>query len=342
MTAARNRVPDGMMSEIFRKPRKSCMSFRPDPFLLCLLATLGVATVLPCRGAAVPFFTTLAVVLIALMFFLQGARLSRAAVVEGMTAWKLHLTILGCTFLLFPLLGLGLRAVMPGLLSNDVWMGVLFLCCLPSTVQSSIAFTSIARGNVPAAVCSATASNIAGIFITPILVGLVLAKQGGQTGGGLSIILQLLLPFVAGQVLQPWVGEWARRNRKLLSFSDRGSILVVVYTAFSEAVVNGLWHRLPPTQLAAIAAVDCGLLAAVLLVTRYGSQMMGWSREDEITIIFCGSKKTLASGVPMANVLFPSATVGLVVLPLMLYHQIQLFVCAILARRFAREAESHE
>ena len=316
------------------------MPFKLDPFLLSLLATLGIATVVPCQGAAVPIFKNLAILLIALMFFLQGARLSRAAVITGLTAWRLHLTILACTFVLFPLLGLAMHALMPGLLLPDVWTGILFLCCLPSTVQSSIAFTSIGRGNVPAAVCAATASNILGIFITPVLVGLVLAKQGAQSGGALNIVVQLLLPFIAGQILQPWIGGWAKRHKKLLSFSDRGSILVVVYTAFSEAIVQGLWHRLPLSQIGTIAVVDSVLLALVLLITSLGSRALGYSREDEVAIVFCGSKKTLASGVPMANVLFPTASVGLVVLPLMLYHQIQLFVCAILAQRFAREADN--
>ncbi|GBR08398.1 bile acid:sodium symporter family protein [Acetobacter oeni] len=318
------------------------MLFKPDPFLLSLIVTLIIATILPCHGAAVPVFQWLAIIVIAIMFFLQGARLSRTAVVNGLTAWKLHLTILACTFALFPLLGLALHALAPGLLLDDVWMGVLFLCCLPSTVQSSIAFTSIGRGNVPAAVCSATASNIAGIFITPLLVGLVLAKHGAQSGGVMGIVLQLLLPFVAGQLLQPWIGGWAHRNKKLLSMTDRGSILIVVYTAFSEAIVQGLWHRLPLEQLAIIALVDTLLLVTVLTVTTFGSRMLGFSREDEVAIVFCGSKKTLASGVPMANVLFPAASVGFVVLPLMLYHQIQLFVCAWIARRFARQAEISE
>ncbi|OUI91736.1 bile acid:sodium symporter [Acetobacter persici] len=270
------------------------------------------------------------------MFFLQGARLSRKAVVDGVMAWRLHLIILACTFVLFPLLGLAAHALAPGLLQNDVWMGVLFLCCLPSTVQSSIAFTSIGGGNVPAAVCAATASNIAGIFITPFLVGLVLSKHGGSSGNVLNIVFQLLLPFLLGQLLQPWIGGWAHRNKKLLSLTDRGSILIVVYTAFSEAVMQGLWHRLPLSQLGLIALVDFLLLVCVLLITAYGSRMAGVPLRDEIAIVFCGSKKTLASGVPMANVLFPASSVGLIVLPLMIYHQIQLFVCAVLARKFAR------
>lgn len=315
--------------------------FRLDPFLIGLICTIFLATVLPCHGAAVPVFQWLAILVIALMFFLQGARLSRKAVVDGVMAWRLHLIILACTFVLFPLLGLAAHALMPGLLQNDVWLGVLFLCCLPSTVQSSIAFTSIGGGNVPAAVCAATASNIAGIFITPFLVGLVLSKHGGASGNVMNIVFQLLLPFILGQLLQPWIGKWAHRNKKLLSFTDRGSILIVVYTAFSEAVMQGLWHRLPLSQLGLIALVDFLLLVCVLLITAYGSRLAGVPLRDEIAIVFCGSKKTLASGVPMANVLFPAASVGLIVLPLMIYHQIQLFVCAVLARKFARMTQEN-
>lgn len=309
--------------------------FRLDPFLIGLICTILLATFLPCHGAAVPVFHWLTIAVIALMFFLQGARLSRKAVAEGVMAWRLHVIILACTFVLFPLLGLAAHALVPGLLENDVWLGMLFLCCLPSTVQSSIAFTSIGGGNVPAAVCAATASNIAGIFITPFLVGLLLSKHGGTSGNVLDIVFQLLLPFVLGQLLQPWIGGWATRNKKLLSLTDRGSVLIVVYTAFSEAVMQGLWHRLPLGQLGMIALVDFLLLVCVLLLTTYGSRLAGVPLRDEIAIVFCGSKKTLASGVPMANVLFPPASVGLIVLPLMIYHQIQLFVCAVLARKFA-------
>ena len=313
------------------------LMLKPDPFLISLVCTVILATVLPCRGAAVPLFQDLAIAVIAVMFFMQGARLSREAVVGGLVNWRLHLAILLCTFALFPLLGLGLHALFPNMLHPSVWLGILFLCCLPSTVQSSIAFTSIARGNVPAAVCAATTSNILGIFITPILTGLVLARHGTASGQGgvVAIMLQLLLPFVLGQVLQPWLGKWAHRNKRLLSMTDRGSILIVVYTAFSEAVVQGLWHQMPLSQIGLIMLADSILLALVLLITMSGSRILGFPREDEIAIVFCGSKKTLASGVPMANVLFPAATVGLVVLPLMIFHQIQLFVCAVLARRYA-------
>lgn len=317
---------------------------RPDPFLLALIATLVLASVLPCHGQATAYFHILTIVVIALMFFLQGARLSRQAMLSGLGHWRLHLCIFASTFLLFPLLGLGLHALLPHLLTPTLWLGILFVCALPSTVQSSIAFTSIGRGNVPAAVCSATASNLLGIAVTPLLVGLLLSRNGGGVSSQavLDIVLQLLLPFVVGQLLQPLIGGWAKRNRRLLSFTDRGSILIVVYTAFSEAVIQGIWQKLPLSMLGTLLLVDAGLLALALLTTRYGARLLGFSREDEIAIVFCGSKKTLASGVPMAGVLFPPATVGMVVLPLMVFHQIQLFVCAVMARRYGSREDAAE
>ncbi|MDI2090472.1 bile acid:sodium symporter family protein [Commensalibacter oyaizuii] len=309
-----------------------------DPFLISLISTVLLASFFPCYGSGVIFFDHLATIAIALMFFLQGARLSRGAMLEGLLHWRLHLLIFVCTFIMFPILGIMLHLLFPHLLMPGLWSGVIFLCCLPSTVQSSIAFTSIARGNVPAAICSATASNLLGVFVTPLLVGIIFSSNQGhlQPGGSLDIVYQLLLPFIIGQLLQPWIGDWALRNKRLLSFSDRGSILVVVYSAFSEAVNMGLWHKLDVEQLVYVLCIDTVLLFLVLGITALISKVLGFSLADRISIVFCGSKKTLASGVPIANVLFPTSAVGVIVLPLMIFHQIQLFVVTILARYCAK------
>jgi sodium/bile acid cotransporter 7 len=279
---------------------------------------------------------------IALLFFLHGAKLSREAVIAGATNWRLHLCVLASTFVLFPLLGWVLKPVLLPLVTPALYVGILFLCTLPSTVQSSIAFTSIARGNVPAAVCSASASSLIGIVVTPLLTGLMMQAHGqdGMSWHAVgSIVLQLFVPFVAGQVAQRWMGGWVQRHRPLIGLVDQGSILLVVYTAFSAAVLQGLWKQLPLPVLGGLLVVNAALLAVALLSTRYGARALGFEREDEITIVFCGSKKSLASGVPMANVLFPASTLGMVVLPLMLFHQMQLMVCAVLARRYARRVE---
>jgi sodium/bile acid cotransporter 7 len=313
--------------------------FLPDGFTCCLVLTVLLASLLPCSGLGASLFGGLTDVAIGLLFFLHGAKLSREAVVAGLTNWKLHALVLASTFIFIPIVGLLLRPVLAPLVTPDLYLGILFLCCLPSTVQSSIAFTSIARGNVPAAICAASASSLLGIFITPLLVGLVISAQGG--GGAMSwtsvgaIVVQLLLPFLAGQVAQRWIGGWVGRHAPMLSFVDRGSILLVVYTAFSAAVLQGLWHQLPLPVLGGLLVVNAVILAGALLVTRYSARALGFSREDEITIVFCGSKKSLASGVPMARVLFAGHPLGMIVLPIMVFHQMQLMVCAVLARHYA-------
>ena len=323
----------------------SLRRFLPDNFTLCLIATVITASVLPCRGDAAHAFEWLTNLAIALLFFLHGAKLSREAVVAGMTHWRLHLVVLASTFVLFPVLGVLLKPVLSTLVTPALYVGILFLCTLPSTVQSSIAFTSIARGNVPAAVCSASASSLIGIVVTPLLTGLVVQTQGQ---GGMSwhsvgdIVLQLFVPFLAGQIAQRWIGGWVQRHRPLIGLVDQGSILLVVYTAFSAAVLQGLWKQLPLPVLGGLLIVNAILLAAALLITRYGARALGFKREDEITIVFCGSKKSLASGVPMANVLFPAHALGMIVLPLMLFHQMQLMTCAVLARRYAKQMEANK
>jgi sodium/bile acid cotransporter 7 len=269
-------------------------------------------------------------------------------VIAGITHWRLHLLILASTFVLFPLFGVGFARLLPAaILPTSLATGVVFLCCLPSTVQSSIAFTSVARGNVAAAVCAASASNLFGIFITPVLAAGALWAAGfgvvalGAKGAGSpldqaeAIALQLLLPFVAGQIARIWIAGWMKRHAKLVGLVDRGSILLVVYGAFSDAVVHDIWHKVSLLQIVLLLGVCAVLLALVLLATTFAARRLGFDKADEIAIVFCGSKKSLASGVPMASILFPAASVGLIVLPLMLFHQLQLMACAVIAQRYA-------
>lgn len=312
-------------------------TFRPDPFIVALLIAAALGLLLPAQGVFATVVNWLKVFSIALLFFLQGVRLERAAVVKGFTQWRLQLLTLASTFIVFPLLGLGLFLAFPGFLSESLWLGVLFLCALPSTVQSSIAFTSIARGNVAAAVCAATASNLLGIFITPLLVAALLNRHSeiAPLEQIQQIIVQLLVPFIAGQIASRWLRPWAKRNAKVLTFTDRGSIVLVVYAAFSAAVLAGAWTALRPIELVKILGLSAGLLAVVLLFTRFTTRALRFTKPDEIAVVFCGSKKSLATGVPMANILFPVHMVGLAILPIMVFHQLQLMVCAMLARRYA-------
>jgi len=309
-----------------------------DPFLLTLIATVGLATVLPCAGRFAVIMEWITNAGIVLLFFLHGTRLSRQAILDGISAWKIHALALGTTFIFFPIIGLCLRAVSQSWLNPVIADGLVFLCLLPSTVQSSIAFTSIARGNVPAAVCSASASNVLGIFVTPVLVGFTLmtGRRGGFSFDALvSIMLQLLLPFVLGHLSRPLTARFVNRHKSILGKVDRGTILLVVYTAFSAAVIEGLWHKYSLADLGWTVALNALILALALLFTRWAAKSAGLNTADETAVVFCGSKKSLASGVPMASVLFPKALLGPMVLPLMLFHQMQLMVCAVLAQRYA-------
>jgi solute carrier family 10 (sodium/bile acid cotransporter), member 7 len=320
----------------------SRLRFLPDNFTLALIGTLILASLLPCRGAALGAVDHLTNVAIAALFFLHGAKLSRQAVIAGASHWRLHALVLLTTFVLFPLFGLALKPLLSPLVTPTLYAGILFLCTLPSTVQSSIAFTAIAKGNVPAAVCSASASSIIGILVTPLVVSLVLSSHIGSGSAWITIaeiMVQLFLPFICGQFLRPLIGGWLERNENIVGMVDRGSILLIVYSAFSEAVDQGLWHQIPPSALAGLFVADGVLLAAALITTGLVSKWLGFERADRVTIVFCGSKKSLSQGITMAKVIFASHSVGAAILPLMLFHQIQLMVCAALAQRWGRGAE---
>ncbi|WP_019939024.1 bile acid:sodium symporter family protein [Bordetella sp. FB-8] len=317
--------------------------FLPDRFVCLILLTVLLASVLPAHGVGIKISGAAANLAVALLFFLHGARLSRESIVAGLTHWRLHLTIFSATFIMFPILGLLLRPVLEPLVTPDLYAGILFLCCLPSTVQSSIAFTAVARGNVPAAVCSASGSSLLGILLTPLLVGVVITSGSSvhmSFGVIETIMLQLLLPFILGQALRGWIGRWVHRRGAMLKWVDQGSILLVVYTAFSEAVSQGLWHNTPFVSLLGLIGCSLIILVLALLLSNAAGKALGFSLPDRITLLFCGSKKSLATGVPMAQVIFAGQAVGAIVLPLMVFHQIQLMVCAALASRYAKRPES--
>jgi sodium/bile acid cotransporter 7 len=310
-----------------------------DTFLLALLAVVAAAAVFPATGAAADALDVATKIAIGLLFLLYGARLSPIEALHGLRQWRLHLLVPAATFVAFPILGLLARTLVPSVLTPGLYTGVLFLCLVPSTVQSSIAFTSIAHGNVPAAIVSASLSNMLGVVLTPLLVVLLMQTSGGpqiDASAVLDIVLQLLLPFVAGQLLRPWLGKWVHRHPVVTKAFDRGSILLVVYTAFSMSMAEHVWSTVNPWRVVAVAGVCAALLAVMLGVTVGLSRLARLNRADTMVVLFCGSKKSLASGLPMALVFFGTGAVGLIMLPLILFHQIQLFVCAVIATRMSR------
>ena len=309
-----------------------------DRFTAGLLIAILCAVLIPCRGWGETLFRHLGDMAVMLLFFLYGAKLSRRAVVEGMLHWKLQGLVACSTFILFPLVGFLILLFAKPFLTSELSIGILYVCFLPSTVQSSIAFTSIAGGNVAAAVCSASVSSLLGVFLTPLFVGLFL--NVGGTGlswvSFMDICLVILFPFVAGQVAQKWIGNWVRQHKNITGWTDQSTIWIIIYTAFSHAVVQGVWGNISGESLGSVLVVCAILLLTIISLTSWLSKIFGFNREDRISIIFCGSKKSMATGIPMMNVLFAGSPLGIIVIPLMVFHQMQLMVCAVLARRWKK------
>lgn len=311
-----------------------------DPYVLALLGTVGLAALLPARGQAATVADGAATAAVALLFFLYGARLSTREALDGLRHWRLHLTVLVCTFLLFPLLGLAARGLVPTLLTPPLYSGLLFLCLVPSTIQSSIAFTSIARGNVPAAICAGSFSSLIGIVLTPLLAAALL----GSSAGGFSptpssrSFSSCCCPSSSDSSCAAGSAASSCATGRCWAASTAARSCSSSTPPSARAWPCGIWHQVSVPRLGALLAVEAVLLAVMLLVSWYGARRLGFGRADRIAIQFAGSKKSLAAGLPMASVLF-GAQAGLAVLPLMLFHQMQLMVCAVLARRRAAQTE---
>lgn len=304
-----------------------------DGYVLALLGMVALACVFPARGAAVAPTQAITNIAIGVLFFLYGARLSRDETKDGIRHWRLHVLILASTFALFPVLGLLLKAATAPFLPAALVSGLLFLTLLPSTVQSSVTFTSLARGNVAGAICSASFSNMLGVVLTPLLVVALMGEAGHiSLESAERLVVQLLLPFVVGQLAHDRLGGFLARHKQGLTYLDRFGIMLVVYSAFSEGMREDMWSKVTAWQVGALILISLALLAVVMSVSVWAAKRAGFSRADQITTVFCGSKKSMASGLPMAAVLFTGTNIGLLVLPLMLFHQIQLIVCAQVAR----------
>ncbi len=314
---------------------------RLDWFLIGLVAMPVIASLFPVRDLGATIVEHATTVAVCLLFFLHGAKLSPSEAAKSFANWRFQLLVFGATFVLFPVLGVGFSTFGGAFLSPELVTGLVFVSILPSTVQSSIAFTSMARGNVGLAVSSASLSNMVGVLITPLLAALLLGGAVHITGSSiLGIVGQLVVPFVLGQLLHNRISPWLRSHSSVVKFVDSGSVLLVVYGAFSASVVDGLWTVVGPTELALVVAVSAVLLAVVMVVLTLVATLTKMPRADWIVLLFCGSKKSQVSGVPMATLLFPAAALGTTILPLMIFHLFQLLVCSVLARALGRKAEA--
>jgi sodium/bile acid cotransporter 7 len=316
------------------------MKFKFDWFLKGMLFAVGLAFLWPAPGAHSGFLhpELLNKTGIALIFFLNGLGLSLMALRDGALRWKVHLLIQSSTFLIFPLLGWGLIKLTGGRMSVDLQTGFFYLCALPSTVSSSVALTVAARGNVPVAVFNATLSSLIGVVLTPLWMGWILGHSGTDFAVApviMDLLLWLVLPLVLGQLARPLLSAWFSRNRSRILIVDRLTILTLVYTSFSDSVQQGIWSHygfIVPVEMIIGTSV---LLFTVLLLIRALSNPFDLSTEDRIAAIFCGSKKTLASGVPMAHLIFgANPALGLILMPIMIYHPLQLVVGGVMAQHW--------
>ena len=325
------------------------LSYRPDFLIWMIIIAVVVALVLPVRGAAVEPANWVVTIAIGFLFFLYGVRLSPREALQGLTHWRLHVLIVCLTFVFFPLVGLALMVLKP-IVGAGLYLGILYLTLVPSTVQSSVTFTSIAHGHIAASVVAASVSSLLGVFVTPLLAMLLLAPSGGVHIDGSTFIkigVQLLLPFVLGQLLRRWVLPFAAN--KLTKKFDQISIGLVVYTSFSEAVTSGTFGQVSWVMLVGLVIGSCLLVYAMLAITSWVSRRLGFNYRDQVAIQFAGTKKSLAAGLPMAAGMFGSAGagaaagagaeaaagLGLIILPLMIFHQVQLVICSIRASTYA-------
>ncbi len=318
---------------------------RFDRFTVGILTALALGLVLPCYGTGQVFFSGLSQTMILLLFFFYGLRISRQAIVDGFKHWRLQGMVLLCTFVYFPLLMLGLRPALEWMVGPTLFLGLLYVSCIPSTVQSSVVFTSIAKGNVPAAVCSASISSLAGVFITPFLVNMLFPTESLGNFVGLESVLNIaqfiLLPFVVGQCAQRWLQQWALNHKSIVSLIDQSTVWMLVYTSFSAATIAGYWQQNEATDLLWLA-LACFLLLCLIHATIYfSSKWLGFTPADRYAIVFCGSKKSLTGGAPMMLALFGYVDNNYL-LPLMIFHQIQLLTCSHLSRMWKRHQEERE
>jgi sodium/bile acid cotransporter 7 len=317
------------------------MKFKFDWFMKGMVLTVLIAFLWPAPGARGGWLhpELLNKLGIAIVFYLNGMSLSLAAMHDGLKRWQAHLLIQGATFLIFPLIGLAVLKLTGGFMSADLQTGFFYLCALPSTVSSSVALTVAARGNVPVAVFNATLSSLIGVILTPMWMAVALGHSGQSFEIWpviVDLLIWLVLPLVAGLCSRPLLAAWAARHKKRLQIVDRLTILMLVYTSFADSVKDGIWSNYGPLVLVETVMGSALMFFLVLGLIRLIARALGMPVEEQIAVVFCGSKKTLASGVPMAHLIFGThPALGLILMPIMIYHPLQLAIGGVLAQRWA-------
>lgn len=318
---------------------KNIRSFLPDPFVQLLIVTILIASFLPVSGNSADIAAIISQIGIFSLFFLNGVRLPRREVIEGVRNWRLQGSIYFWVFAIMPLIGAILSFLSGHYIPETLAIGILFLGVLPSTVQSATAYNSLANGNVTASVIASALLNLTGVVVTPLLFAALASASGVVISleSFYRICLILLLPFFLGQVLQGHLGEWLGARKKLVTYMDRGAIAIAVYVAFSGAVVAGIWTRIEPSEFAILFAILAFFLAIAFGGSWMMSGLLGFAMKDRKSILFAGAHKSLAIGAPLAAILFPPETAGVILLPILIYHLAQLIVSAPIANKLAQK-----
>lgn len=318
-----------------------------DRFIFGLLGMVLLAYLWPQGGTGEGTFSlsNLTNYGVSIIFFFYGLRLNPAKLWSDLGNWRLHIVVQLSTFVLFPLLVLAGKNFFENEQNELIWLGIFFLAAVPSTVSSSVVMVSVAEGNIAAAIFNASISSLLGVFITPLLMGLVLSSSAGvgvEMGAViLKLMLQVLAPVILGIILHAKLGGGAQQHRNKLKYFDQSVILLIVYTSFSKSFATDMFSGLTIGDLLLLGIGMLGLFFLVFLLISLVSRLMGFNREDRIAVVFCGSKKSLVHGTVMSKVIFSNAGVtGMVLLPLMIYHALQLIAASMIAQRMARQKEA--
>ncbi|MDE1174775.1 MAG: bile acid:sodium symporter [Parvibaculaceae bacterium] len=314
-----------------------------DGFVIGLVGMVALAVLWPEPGATggflhIEYVTSYG---LAVVFFLYGLTLAPEKMKAGLMRWPVHITIQLGTFVLFPLVVLGLGFFVRDRIPPELWLGFLYIAALPSTVSSSVAMTSLARGNVPVAIFNASLSSLLGVFVTPLLMAWFVSTTGGNMAVGpviLKVVMLVLVPIALGQIARHWLYEWATRHHKTIKLADRVVILAIVYNSFSDSMMEQLWSKHDPSVIAEMFVGAIVLFFIIYFIVRAVCRFLGMNREDTIACVFCASKKSLATGVPLAPVIFGAVPgLGLIIAPLMIFHFSQLVIVSVIAGRYAED-----
>ncbi|MGP1992353.1 bile acid:sodium symporter family protein [Zobellia laminariae] len=319
------------------------MRLKVDGFVLSVIAVIGIAYVFPQWGtpeSKIPI-DTISAIGISLIFFFYGLKLSPTKLKAGIKNWKLHLLVQGSTFLIFPLLILIFRPFIQNEAQETIWLAFFFLAALPSTVSSSVVMVSMAKGNIPAAIFNASISGIIGVVLTPLWMGLFVRSAQTDfdfTDIYIKLFVQIILPVVVGILLQRFLGEFAQKYNKRLTLFDKSVILLIIYKSFAESFEGDIFSTVSVLDLLMLFVAVLILFGIVFSLTGFLAKQMRFNTADQITAQFCGTKKSLVHGTVFSKIIFGNlASIGIILLPLMIFHAIQLLIISTVASRMSRK-----